>query len=107
MLTEEVAEDIVAVGVNKQSEEKDHPGNLRVFEKFFVRFASRHHLVDQEHDMSAVQCGDGKNVHKCQDDAQESRLHPEHLPVPFGREKAAERPEEAPSFVKTYFISLT
>ena len=39
--------------------------------------------------MSAVKCRYGQNVHEGQNDAEESRHQPEHVPVPYGREEAA------------------
>ena len=43
--------------------------------------------------MSAVQCGDGQNIHKGKDDGEECRHVPELVPVPRGGENTADGSE--------------
>ena len=43
--------------------------------------------------MTAIKCRDRQNVHEGEDDAQEGRHRPEHVPVPVRREETADSPE--------------
>ena len=40
--------------------------------------------------MSAIECGDGQDVHEGKDDAQEGCHQPESMPVPHGWEEASQ-----------------
>ena len=45
--------------------------------------------------MTTVQSGDGQDVHEGEDDAEECRHLPEHVPVPHGWEQASDGSEAA------------
>ena len=45
--------------------------------------------------MAAVESGDGEDVHEGEDDAEEGSHQPEGMPVPCGREDAADGAEAA------------
>ncbi len=94
-LFEEIPENIVPVRIDQQCEQQEHSGDLRIFEELVARLAACNHFVEQEHHVSAVQSRNGQNIHKGKDDGEESRLHPERLPIPFSREEAADRSEAA------------
>ena len=68
---------------------------MPVFEDFFARFAAGDHFIEQKHDVSTVQGGDGQQVHEGENDGEQCRDVPEASPVPCGAKNAAQRDEAA------------
>ena len=94
----EEAQYVVEVGYEHEGEEDAHADELRAYHEFVAWLTTENHLVKQEHDVSAIEGGDGQDVHKGEDDGEERCHHPEHLPVPYGWEHGADGTEAAELF---------
>ena len=95
LLIEYEAQQIVAVGINQEQKQDGHAGYLRVFEELIARFPPRDDLVEEEHDVPAVQRRYRQDVHEREDERKPRATLPKELPVPNGREEVANRPETA------------
>ena len=81
------SQDVVEV---RHHHEQDKYAEAYVFgtnHEFLRGFATGNHLIEQEQHMAAVQGGDGQDVHEGEDDGEEGRHLPEHVPVPHGWEE--------------------
>ena len=96
--SEEEPQNIIEIRPYKKTEEQDHTGHLGILHKLVARFAAGFHLVEEEEHVSAVQCGDRKNVHEGKDDGKEGGHVPELVPVPRSRENASDSAEAAQLF---------
>ena len=59
---------VIAVCKQYQRDQEEESCNLCIFHKLVTGFPAGDDLIEQEHDMPAVKCGDGEDVHKRQDD---------------------------------------
>ena len=69
---EEEPQYVIEVCPDQQAEQKHHTGHLSVLHKLVTRFTTGYHLVEEEEHVSAVQCGDRKNVHEGKDDGKDT-----------------------------------
>ena len=91
----EPAQYVVQIGDKHQQHQYDDTNILGTYHERLARFTACHHLIEEEKHVSAVERGDGKDVHKGKYDAQERRHEPERMPVPYRREEASYGTETA------------
>lgn len=46
---------VIPIGIKKQSEEDNHPGNLRIFQELVTGLPAGNHFVQREHNMASIQ----------------------------------------------------
>ena len=68
---------------------------MGVGQELFGWFAARDHFPECKQDMATIEARDRDNVHKREDDGEESGDIPERVPVPIAREETAEGAETA------------
>ena len=88
MSEQEIAE-VVEYGQSHEQQQENHADGLGTFECLFARLAARDDFDEQEEHMTAIECGDGQDVHEGQHERDESCEFPEAVPLPRGREEAA------------------
>ena len=86
----EESQHIIQVGYYEQEEENSETDILGTLHELIARLATCNDLVKEEEHMSTIQCRNRKNVHECQNNAQESGHHPEGVPIPHRREETAQ-----------------
>ena len=89
------SEDVVDVGVQHQCYEEDEAYPLGLLHDVLRDFLAGDDFPKQEEHVTAVEAGDGDDVHEGEDDAEEGSHHPEAVPVPYGGEDAADGAESA------------
>ena len=67
-LIPEQLDDVVSVSENEQSKKEHHTCYLGVFHEFIAGLAPADDLIGQEHHMSSIEGGDGKQVKDCEHD---------------------------------------
>ena len=81
-LFKECPEYVVAVGVEQEKQEESHDYVLGGDKNIFGNFSPGDDFSQQEHDVAAVESGDGYYVHECESHREECGDLPEREPVP-------------------------
>ena len=82
---------IVGIRKEQESDKEHHAGSLCPFHKLFAWFATRNHFVEQEKHVTAIERRNGKNIHKCKNNGEESCDAPKCIPVPSVGENVPDR----------------
>ena len=106
----EESQHIIQVGYNEQEEENSETDILGTLHELIARLATCNDLVKEEEYMSTIQGRNRQNVHKRQNNVQESIIQKAcQSHIEGNRLPRAPKPPRllAPSLLKTYFISPT
>ena len=89
------SQDIIQIRHYQQQNQDTETDKLGTLHELIAWLATGNDLIQQEEDMTAIQCRNRQDVHKRQDDAQEGCHHPERMPVPHRWEQTAQCAETA------------
>ena len=94
-LLDDQAIDVVDIGINEEEEKQSHAHGVGAFEEFIGHAPASDDFPNEEEYVTAIERGDGQEVHKCQNNGKQCGNVPESVPIPRCWEEAAKCAEAA------------